>query len=699
MMRNRRTVIEVFSLIMVFVLLCVFPSSQEQYYSLHQNYWPACACVDGFAIGTLAVAVARPRGITPNNVPSSRSTVTATTNLSSTIRAASRIDYEEPGPEPTAAPLAVARLVGYVPPDQENDLIHILLNAGYKKVLLGNEDDGVGVGLRSPVGATAEFVFPYKYVKASAMLKLMECGITSTAGDIHSNGGDCGNSNSNHISMIGEAPRYIPVQNGEENVLAANGWSFLDPDESEPLSSYDIDAANQEGQYTPKWGSIDADMSMNPLSTMLHSSSLGYDLKRPSSEDILSAVQTEDINTQAEEVLLHGGTDAPHEKLTNNGYDFSSSSSSSQLKIEGVFTCAIGALPLFTTAESLSGPGSSSTGWLSFTNPVAEDHIQLIHPHVQSLDQRIEVVDARTGCHLGHYFGPNEGYCINASALNFIPLHDVVESEDGVTNNGALTRHNVSPISWKAWCENVNKDLPNDSINNRNSSRGHQMLHQVAMQQIHPEEILLGAGCFWHTEYAIRRLPGIIDTKVGYAGGNAPHPTYKDVCSDDTGHAEVVRVIFDPNVCGARKLIDCWLAMHDPTNVRAHGKRAQGTGQYRSCAFVYDKNMEGVVVDALADCRKQLGKMLSSEVRISDGVTTSAHFWLAEDRHQRHDERRQENRRINNDKNNAGESSSALSMLSFEQWLLEYGRRSASIWGSSETSNAAPLDDSGDDGM
>ena len=170
--------------------------------------------MDGFAIGTLA-AVARPRGITNNNVPSSRSTVTATTNLSSTIRAASRIVYEEPGPEPTATPLAVARLVGYVPPDQENDLIHILLNAGYKKVLLGKEDDGVG--LRSPVGATAEFVFPYKYVKASAMLKLTEGGITSTAGDIHSNGGDCGNSNSNHISMIGEAPRYIPVQNGEEN--------------------------------------------------------------------------------------------------------------------------------------------------------------------------------------------------------------------------------------------------------------------------------------------------------------------------------------------------------------------------------------------------------------------------------------------------------------------------------------------------
>jgi peptide-methionine (S)-S-oxide reductase len=95
------------------------------------------------------------------------------------------------------------------------------------------------------------------------------------------------------------------------------------------------------------------------------------------------------------------------------------------------------------------------------------------------------------------------------------------------------------------------------------------------MKQVDRGEIILGAGCFRHVESSLRRLPGVIETKTRHAVGNTSRPTYNDVCKGKTGHTEVVKVSFDPAVCDPRKLIDCWLAMHDTTTVRAHGKRAK----------------------------------------------------------------------------------------------------------------------------
>ena len=184
-------------------------------------------------------------------------------------------------------------------------------------------------------------------------------------------------------------------------------------------------------------------------------------------------------------------------------------------------------------------------------------------------------------------------------------------------------------------------------------------------------------------EFALRRLPGVIDTKVGYAGGTLTYPSYEDVCKKDTGHAEVVKVTFDSSVLNLRKLIDCFLAMHDPTIVRAHGERAVKTGQYRSCVFISDKEMEKIANDALTECRKQLAKILSTEVK---PLPMEASFWLAEERHQLHDERVK--KKVGNE----------LITLNEIDWLFEYGRRSSSIWGSSETA-PVEFDDSEDDGM
>ena len=137
----------------------------------------------------------------------------------------------------------VAFLGGYIPVDQRNHLRQILLNAGYKHVLLDSE--------RGDRQSTSTLnVLQYSYVKASGMLKLINAPVNGSI----------------------DAPRYIPVQIGMENVLVANGWSFLDPDESEPISAFDLDAANKEGQYKPKWGQDDATMDESTICI----SSLGY---------------------------------------------------------------------------------------------------------------------------------------------------------------------------------------------------------------------------------------------------------------------------------------------------------------------------------------------------------------------------------------------------------------------------------------
>uniref|UniRef100_A0A7S2A4F0 peptide-methionine (S)-S-oxide reductase n=1 Tax=Trieres chinensis TaxID=1514140 RepID=A0A7S2A4F0_TRICV len=129
------------------------------------------------------------------------------------------------------------------------------------------------------------------------------------------------------------------------------------------------------------------------------------------------------------------------------------------------------------------------------------------------------------------------------------------------------------------------------------------------------------------------------------------------------------------------------MALHDPTKVRAHGKHAGGTGQYRSCVFASDRGTAEAARSALEDCQEQLGKELSTEVRLMDSPVDSW-FFRAEDRHQRRDERVK--------KGGAGFDASTLSMT---EWLQEYGRRSASVWGSGGTVQVQDDYEDNDDGM
>jgi len=536
----------------------------------------------------------------------------------------------------------VASISGYVAPEESEDLLQALRGVGYQTAILEGDEFEIDDDL---------LIYRYSYSKATGMLKLVSSPSASEDERCRSL----------------DPPRWVPVVMGEENVLVANGWSFLDPDESEPNSSFDVDAANEEGLYIPKWGEEHHASDEGSDGSLGVLSPLGYSLVRMSSEQVI--VKAQSLDSLSKSVLLKGATDPPNRKVTHNEYDFSGSSSQDDVE-PGLFACAIGGLPIFIS-QDLS-PTTASSGWLSFSRPISDDHVLLMTPEVDATDQRVEVLCAKSGCHLGHYFGKGEGFCINASSLNFIPKTQ--GGGDSRKGDGLVSY----PESWRSL------DIQEGTIASA------KYLGSILRNGMKTETVVLGAGCFWHVEFALRRLPGVVSTEVGYAGGRTTSPSYEDVCKNDTGHAEAVRITIDPSTMNLRILLDCFLAMHDPTKVRAHGKHEAGTGQYRSCVFVTDEELKSTAMEALEECQTQLEKPLSTVVRNMDddeGLSNNIEdwFWIAEERHQRHDERKLQSSNIN------------TLTVSISDWLREYARRSQSVSGSSQTIQTFEVSNGEDD--
>ena len=145
---------------------------------------------------------------------------------------------------------------------------------------------------------------------------------------------------------------------------------------------------------------------------------------------------------------------------------------------------------------------------------------------------------------------------------------------------------------------------------------------------------IFGAGCFWGIEAQFRKLKGVISTRVGYTGGNFPNPTYKDVCSHKTGHAEAVEVTFNPKIISYTDLLDVFWDIHDPTTLNRQGFDIGS--QYRSAIFYLNEEQKKKAHNS----RKRVEESKKYRNPIVTEIVPASEFWQAEEYHQQYVEKK-----------------------------------------------------------
>lgn len=255
----------------------------------------------------------------------------------------------------------------------------------------------------------------------------------------------------------------------------------------------------------------------------------------------------------------------------------------------GLYVDVISGKPLFSSTDKFN----SGTGWPSFTRPVDSGEV-ITHEDASFGMTRTEVRSRSGNGHLGHVFddGPlptGQRYCINSASLRFVPV-DHLEAE----GYGAY-RHLFG-------------------------------LADAAEAATLTETAVLGAGCFWGVEAYFKRLTGVVGTTVGYAGGKTVNPSYHDVCAGGTGHAEVVRVVFHPDVISFETILRHFWRLHDPTSRNRQGNDV-GT-QYRSLIITQSPEQERVARAAIRAAASRFTRPIVTE------VASIGPFYPAEDDHQ-----------------------------------------------------------------
>jgi peptide-methionine (S)-S-oxide reductase len=147
------------------------------------------------------------------------------------------------------------------------------------------------------------------------------------------------------------------------------------------------------------------------------------------------------------------------------------------------------------------------------------------------------------------------------------------------------------------------------------------------------EKAIFAAGCFWGVESAFRKIEGVISTRVGYTGGHFKNPTYEDVCSHATGHAEAVEVTYDPSIISYDQLLDVFWSIHDPTTLNRQSWDI-GT-QYRSAIFYHDDEQKKIAQKS----KEELQKSGRYKRPIVTEITPLTEFYQAEDYHQQYHEK------------------------------------------------------------
>jgi peptide methionine sulfoxide reductase msrA/msrB len=236
----------------------------------------------------------------------------------------------------------------------------------------------------------------------------------------------------------------------------------------------------------------------------------------------------------------------------------------------GIYVDVATGEPLFSSTDKFE----SGTGWPSFTRPIEDGRVVNREDREYGM-VRIEVRSQAGDSHLGHVFddGPPPSrlrYCINSAALKFVPA-----SELAASGYGAYQALFAPTGEAKAQVVATDNSCALPGQPGKPGQAGCVATLETAV---------LAGGCFWGMEELLRKIPGVLETEVGYAGGSTAHPTYEDVHNGDTGHAEAVRITFDPRKLSYEDLLEKWyFRMHDPTTLNRQGNDT-GT-QYRSAIF------------------------------------------------------------------------------------------------------------------
>lgn len=148
------------------------------------------------------------------------------------------------------------------------------------------------------------------------------------------------------------------------------------------------------------------------------------------------------------------------------------------------------------------------------------------------------------------------------------------------------------------------------------------------------KKAIFGAGCFWGVEETFRKVKGVVETAVGYSGGAIENPTYEDVCTDKTGHAEVVEIVYDPSLVSYEELLDIFWNSHNPTTPNRQGPDI-GT-QYRSVIFFHGAEQEATARAS----KERLQQSGTYDKEIVTEIIPASKFYRAEEYHQRYLEKR-----------------------------------------------------------
>lgn len=281
----------------------------------------------------------------------------------------------------------------------------------------------------------------------------------------------------------------------------------------------------------------------------------------------------------------------------------------------GLYVDVVSGEPLFSSTAKFD----SGTGWPSFSDTVNPAGVRRVTDVTHGM-QRVEVRSTKADSHLGHLFddGPKPTglrYCMNSAALRFVPKDKLVAEGYGEY----LALFEAVDAGDPVFAPKVAQD--NACATPRAGSQGGcQSTLEVAY---------LAGGCFWGMQDILRKIPGVVETKVGYMGGRTEQPSYDTVHLGKTGHAETVRVTFDPVTLPFAELLENWFfRMHDPTTVNRQGND-QGT-QYRSAIF-YGSESQREQARAAIRRVEQSGRWKAPVVTelVSAGVFTDA-----EDHHQ-----------------------------------------------------------------